>query len=76
MAEKKTVQKTTKPAKPVKADTALGREALQSKLTDLKKEAMNLRFAHATGQLPKTHVIRKNRRDIARTKTALNADKK
>jgi large subunit ribosomal protein L29 len=55
---------------------ALTRDALQSKLADLKKEAMNNRFAHASGQLPKTHVIRKNRREIARVKTQLNQDKK
>ena len=71
MAEKKI--KTVKSAKPAKVDTALGREALQSRLTDLKKEAMNNRFAHSTGQLPKTHLIRKNRREIARIKTALRA---
>jgi len=78
MVEKKTktVKATKTAAKPARADAGLGCEALQSRLTDLKKEAMNLRFQHAAGQLPKSHVIRKNRRDIARTKTALNADKK
>ncbi|MCL2331564.1 MAG: 50S ribosomal protein L29 [Proteobacteria bacterium] len=75
MAEKKTVKKETKTtAKAPKAvHSALSRDALQSKLTDLKKEAMNLRFQHAAGQLPKSHVIRKNRREIARVKTALGA---
>lgn len=63
--------------KAVKADnTKLNAEALQSKLIDLKKEAMNHRFAHSTGQLPKTDVIRKTRREIARVKTAINAGKK
>ena len=51
-------------------------EALQSKLVDLKKEQMNQRFQHAAGQMPKTHVIRQNRREIARIKTKLNAAKK
>ncbi len=51
----------------------LTNEALQSKLVDLKKEAMNQRFQHAAGQLPKSHVIRKTRREIARVKTKLNA---
>lgn len=51
-------------------------EALQSKLVDLKKEQMNQRFAHAAGQMPKTHVIRQTRREIARVKTKLNAAKK
>jgi len=53
-------------------ETNLNREALESKLTDLKKQGMNLRFQHAAGQLPKTHVLRKNRRDVARVKTELN----
>ncbi|MCL1892368.1 MAG: 50S ribosomal protein L29 [Alphaproteobacteria bacterium] len=51
-------------------------EALKSRLTDLKKEAMEHRFQHAAGQLPKTHVIRKTRREIARTKTAIAAGNK
>jgi large subunit ribosomal protein L29 len=63
MAEKKAIKKET---------TDLGLDALQSKLVDLKKDAMNQRFALASGQLPKTHVIRKTRRDIARVKTQLN----
>ena len=50
-------------------------EALESKLVDLKKEQMNQRFQHAAGQLPKTHVLRKTRREIARVKTKLNAAK-
>lgn len=52
---------------------ALTTEALQSKLADLKKEQMNQRFQHSAGQLPKTHVMRKTRREIARIKTQLNA---
>ena len=39
----------------------------------MKKERMNQRFQLAAGQLPKTHVIRKTRREIARVKTQLNA---
>ncbi len=67
MAEKK-VNKT--------ADKeALTREASQSKLVDLKKEQMNQRFQLAAGQLSKPHVLRKTRREIARVKTKLNADK-
>ncbi|MDR0741638.1 MAG: 50S ribosomal protein L29 [Rickettsiales bacterium] len=64
------------PEKKVKkenAKEALTKEALQSKLADLKKEAMNQRFAHAAGQLPKTDVIRKTRREIARVKTKLKS---
>jgi large subunit ribosomal protein L29 len=64
MAEKK--QKTE----------SLTREALESKLVDLKKEQMNQRFQLAAGQMPKTHVMRQTRREIARVKTKLNAAKK
>ena len=54
---------------------ALTIDALESKLVDLKKEQMNQRFQHAAGQLPKTHVMRQTRREIARVKTKLNAAK-
>lgn len=67
MAEKK-VSKTAE-------KDALTKQALQSQLVDLKKEQMNQRFQHAAGQLPKTHVLRKTRRDIARVKTKLKAAK-
>ncbi|MBR6009992.1 MAG: 50S ribosomal protein L29 [Alphaproteobacteria bacterium] len=70
MAEKK-VSKTAKTAEK----EALTKEALESKLVDLKKEQMNQRFQLAAGQLPKTHVLRKTRREIARVKTKLNAAK-
>ncbi|HOY47157.1 MAG: 50S ribosomal protein L29 [Alphaproteobacteria bacterium] len=67
MAEKK--------ANKTSSTETLTKEALQSQLSDLKKEAMNQRFQHAAGQLPKTHVVRKTRREIARVKTKLNAAK-
>ncbi|MBR4624988.1 MAG: 50S ribosomal protein L29 [Alphaproteobacteria bacterium] len=70
MTEKK-VSKTAKTAEK----EALTKEALESKLVDLKKEQMNQRFQLAAGQLPKTHVLRKTRREIARVKTKLNAAK-
>ena len=54
----------------------LNKDALESKLSDLKKQGMNLRFQHAAGQLPKTHTIRSNRREVARVKTKLNKGKK
>ncbi len=56
-----------------KKTESLKKEELQSKLVDLKKNQMNQRFQHAAGQLPKTHVLRKTRREIARVKTKLNA---
>ena len=51
-------------------------EALMGKLENLKKDQMNQRFQHASGQMPKTHVMRQTRREIARVKTKLNAAKK
>ncbi len=51
-------------------------EALQGKLDNLKKEQFNQRFQHAAGQMPKTHVMRQTRREIARVKTKINAAKK
>lgn len=75
MAEKKT--KAIKEPKAAKVDNAaLNKDALQSRLTDLKKNGMNMRFQHAAGQLPKTHEIRINRREIARVKTAIAAGNK
>jgi large subunit ribosomal protein L29 len=53
-------------------ETNLNMDALESKLSDLKKEGMNLRFQHGAGQLQKTHLIRANKREVARVKTALN----
>lgn len=63
-------------AEKSKKTESLTQEALESKLADLKKERMNQRFQLAAGQMPKTHVVRKTRREIARVKTKLNAAKK
>ncbi len=41
-------------------------------LADLKKEAFNLRFQQATGQMESTARMRQVRRDVARVKTILN----
>ena len=54
-----------------KKEMNLDKEALESKIADLKKDGMNLRFQLRAGQLPKTHLLRKNRREVARVKTAL-----
>ena len=62
-------------AEKKQAKENLTKEALESKLVDLNKEQMNQRFQHAAGQLPKTHVMRQTRREIARVKTKLNAAK-
>lgn len=46
-------------------------DELQTQLLDLKKEAFNLRFQRASGQLENTSRVREVRRDIARIKTLL-----
>jgi large subunit ribosomal protein L29 len=47
-------------------------DQLRDELEALKKEAFNLRFRQATGQLENTARIRAVRRDAARVKTILN----
>ena len=47
-------------------------EQLREQLVALKKEAFNLRFQQATGQLENTARIRAVRRDVARVNTILN----
>ena len=47
-------------------------DQLKDQLGDLKKEAFNLRFQQATGQLENTARMRAVRRDVARVKTILN----
>ena len=47
-------------------------DQLRDELVRLKKEAFNLRFQGATGQLENTARIRAVRRDAARVKTILN----
>ena len=57
-------------------------DQLSTQLGELKREAFNLRFQSATGQLEKPARIREVRRDIARIKTMqgerqrVTADKK
>jgi len=46
-------------------------DQLQDELLNLKKEAFNLRFQQAIGQLENTARMREVRRDIARVKTVL-----
>ena len=47
-------------------------DQLREDLVALKKEAFNLRFQQATGQLENTARIKAVRRDAARVKTVLN----
>ncbi len=46
-------------------------DELNEELLGLKKEASNLRFQRATGQLENTSRVRQVRHDIARIKTVL-----
>ncbi len=48
-------------------------DELKTELLDLKKEALNLRFQKASGQLENTARVRVVRRDIARILTVLGA---
>ena len=47
-------------------------DQLRDELVSLKKEAFNLRFQQATGQLENTARIREVRRNVARVNTVLN----
>jgi|TARA_R110000868_G_scaffold125887_2_gene332222 large subunit ribosomal protein L29 len=47
-------------------------DELKTSLVDLKKEAFNLRFQRANGQLENTARMRQVRREIARIKTILH----
>ena len=55
-------------AEDVRAKSA---DELKDELLALKKEAFNLRFQKATGQLENTARMRQVRRDIARAKTIM-----
>ena len=47
-------------------------DELRKELESLKKEAFNLRFQAATGQMENTSRMRSVKRDVARVKTILN----
>lgn len=47
-------------------------DQLRDQLSSLKKEAFNLRFQQATGQLESTARMQVVRRDVARVKTIIN----
>ena len=57
----------------MKGEQLLGKSAdeLKDELMGLRKEAFNLRFQRASGQLENTARFRQVRRDIARIKTVL-----
>ncbi len=50
-------------------------DQLNDELLSLKKEQFNLRFQAATGQLEKSHRVQEVRRDIARLKTVMSANR-
>ena len=50
-------------------------DQLDEKLVELKREAFNLRFQGASGQLENTVRVREIRRDVARIKTILKEKK-
>ena len=52
---------------------AMTPDELVDKMKDLRKEAFNLRFQKASGQLENTSRVRQVRRDIARIKTVMAA---
>jgi large subunit ribosomal protein L29 len=50
-------------------------EELKAHALELQKEQFSLRMQKATGQLAKTHDVRRVRREIARVNTLLGAKK-
>lgn len=58
----------------MKAEELRGKtpDQLRDSLVSLKKEAFNLRFQQATGQLENTARMNAIRKDVARIKTVLN----
>ena len=63
-------------ANKIKDLRAMSIDELEKKLLELKKEQLNLRIQHSTGQLSNTAVIRSVRRDIAKINTLINERKK
>ena len=51
-------------------------DELKAHLIDLRKEQFSLRMQQATGQLAKTHEVRRVRREIARVNMLLGAKTK
>jgi large subunit ribosomal protein L29 len=55
---------------------ALTDDQIAEKIGELQKEAFNLRFQRASGQLENTSRVRQVRRDIARLKTTASQRRK
>ena len=60
-------------AEDIRAKTV---DELNDQLNDLSKEAFNLRFQAASGQLENTSRVREVRRNLAQVKTILNEKKR
>ncbi len=52
---------------------AMSTTELETKVVELKKELLNLRFQLATGNLENTAQIKNIKKDVARIKTVLNS---
>jgi len=59
----------------LKEINSLDAAALQEKANRLAEEHMRLRFKQATKQLDKSHLLKGNRKDLARVQTALTQKK-
>ncbi|MGI5841957.1 MAG: 50S ribosomal protein L29 [Christensenellales bacterium] len=55
----------------IKEIRSLTTKELQVKLNDLTTELFNLRFSHATGNLPNNMALHTLKKDIARVKTII-----
>jgi len=69
----KTSAKSSSKADDYRAKSA---DELSDSLVQLKKEAFNLRFQRANGQLEKTNRVREVRRTIARIETVLTEQRR
>jgi large subunit ribosomal protein L29 len=55
----------------IKEIRSLSRDEISGKMKDLQEEYFNLRCQHGVGQLEKTSILPKIRKDIARIKTVI-----
>ncbi len=76
--KKKKAAATEKAKQASKADAFRGNseDQLGDQMAKLKKEAFNLRFQRANGQLEKTNRVRQVRKDIARIATVLTEQRR
>lgn len=53
----------------------LDKSAIETKVSELRKEIFGLKFEKQTSGLEKTHMVSEKKKDIARLLTALNMNK-